>query len=65
MPGDGCASTRSRRSVGDEISDNDFEHRPRYFKASDYDQTVGTDATIGATVKFYSLQTHTPRARGG
>jgi len=27
-----------------------------YFKAGDYDQTVGTDPTIGATVKFYSLE---------
>jgi hypothetical protein len=27
-----------------------------YFKAGDYDQTAGTDATIGATVKFYALQ---------
>jgi hypothetical protein len=28
----------------------------QYFKAGDYDQTAGTDATIGATVKFYALQ---------
>ncbi len=27
-----------------------------YFKAGDYDQTAGTDATVGATVKFYALQ---------
>src|SRR5579859_717677 len=26
-----------------------------YFKAGDYDQTAGTDPTIGATVKFYAL----------
>jgi hypothetical protein len=27
-----------------------------YFKAGNYDQSVGTDATVGATVKFYALQ---------
>jgi hypothetical protein len=27
-----------------------------YFKAGDYDQTAGTDGSIGATVKFYALQ---------
>lgn len=27
-----------------------------YFKAGDYDQSSGTDATVGATVKFYSLR---------
>lgn len=26
-----------------------------YFKAGDYDQTAGTDPTVGATVKFYTL----------
>jgi Alginate lyase len=26
-----------------------------YFKAGDYDQTVGTDGTVGATVKLYAL----------
>ncbi len=26
-----------------------------YFKAGDYDQTAGTDASVGATVKFYAL----------
>jgi hypothetical protein len=33
----------------------------QYFKAGDYDQTVGSDATIGATVKFFTLQiSHQP-----
>jgi hypothetical protein len=27
----------------------------QYFKAGDYDQSVGSDATVGATVKFYAL----------
>ncbi len=27
-----------------------------YFKAGDYDQTVGTDGTVGATVKLHALQ---------
>ena len=27
-----------------------------YFKAGDYDQTVGTDASIGAIVKLYALK---------
>ncbi len=32
-----------------------------YFKAGDYDQTAGTDPTVGATVKFYALQvSHEP-----
>ena len=32
-----------------------------YFKAGDYDQTAGSDASIGATVKFYALQvSHQP-----
>jgi hypothetical protein len=32
-----------------------------YFKAGDYDQTAGTDPTIGATVKFYALAvSHAP-----
>jgi hypothetical protein len=32
-----------------------------YFKAGDYDQTVGTDPTVGAIVKFYALDVaHTP-----
>jgi hypothetical protein len=32
-----------------------------YFKAGDYDQTVGTDATVGARVKFYALKvSHAP-----
>jgi hypothetical protein len=32
-----------------------------YFKAGDYDQTVGTDASVGATVKFYALAvSHAP-----
>ena len=26
-----------------------------YFKAGDYDQTAGSSATVGATVKFYAL----------
>jgi hypothetical protein len=27
-----------------------------YFKAGDYDQTTGAEASVGATVKFYALQ---------
>jgi hypothetical protein len=33
-----------------------FEGYGAYFKAGNYDQSVGTDATAGATVKFYALQ---------
>ncbi len=32
-----------------------FSGYSQYFKAGDYDQTAGTDATVGATVRFYSL----------
>jgi len=28
----------------------------QYFKAGDYDQTAGSDPTVGATVKFYALR---------
>jgi hypothetical protein len=33
-----------------------FEGYGAYFKAGNYDQSVGTDATVGATVKFYALE---------
>jgi hypothetical protein len=33
-----------------------FDGYGEYFKAGDYDQTAGADASVGATVKFYSLQ---------
>ena len=32
-----------------------FDGYGEYFKAGDYDQTAGTDATVGATVKLYAL----------
>jgi hypothetical protein len=33
----------------------------QYFKAGDYDQTAGSDGTVGATVKFYALSvSHAP-----
>jgi hypothetical protein len=38
-----------------------FDGYGEYFKAGDYDQSAGTDGTVGATVKFYALQvTHQP-----
>jgi hypothetical protein len=38
-----------------------FDGYGEYFKAGDYDQSTGSDATVGATVKFYALQvTHQP-----
>ncbi len=33
-----------------------FDQEGMYFKAGDYDQSVGTDGTIGAKVQFYALQ---------
>lgn len=33
-----------------------FDGYGEYFKAGDYDQTAGADASVGATVKFYALQ---------
>jgi hypothetical protein len=33
-----------------------FDQEGMYFKSGDYDQTVGTSATVGAKVQFYSLQ---------
>ncbi|HEX3903760.1 MAG TPA: polysaccharide lyase family 7 protein [Polyangia bacterium] len=32
-----------------------FDGYGEYFKAGDYDQTAGADATVGATVKLYAL----------
>jgi len=32
-----------------------FDGYGQYFKAGDYDQTAGPDATVGAQVKFYAL----------
>lgn len=32
-----------------------FAGQSMYFKAGDYDQSTGTSATVGATVKFYAL----------
>jgi hypothetical protein len=33
-----------------------FDEEGMYFKAGDYDQSVGADGTIGAKVQFYALQ---------
>jgi len=33
-----------------------FDQEDMYFKAGDYDQSVGTSATVGAKVQFYSLE---------
>jgi hypothetical protein len=33
-----------------------FDQEGMYFKAGDYDQSVGTSATVGAKVQFYALQ---------
>ena len=45
---DGAASTFAMPSS--------FDGYGQYFKAGDYDQSVGTDATVGAQVKFYALE---------
>jgi hypothetical protein len=38
-----------------------FDEEGMYFKAGDYDQTVGTSATVGADVHFYALKiVHAP-----
>ena len=38
-----------------------FDEEGMYFKAGDYDQTVGTSATVGAEVHFHALKVvHTP-----
>ena len=33
-----------------------FDQEGMYFKAGDYDQSVGTSATVGAKVQFYALE---------
>ncbi len=33
-----------------------FDQEGMYFKAGDYDQSVGTSATVGVKVQFYSLE---------
>jgi hypothetical protein len=35
-----------------------FAGQSYYFKAGDYDQSAGSSATVGATVKFYALAVH-------
>lgn len=35
-----------------------FDQEGMYFKAGDYDQSVGTSATVGAKVQFYALSVH-------
>jgi hypothetical protein len=35
-----------------------FDQEGMYFKAGDYDQSVGTSATVGAKVQFYALTIH-------
>lgn len=38
-----------------------FDQEGMYFKAGDYDQSVGSSATVGAKVQFYALQiSHAP-----
>ena len=32
-----------------------FDQEGMYFKAGDYDQSVGSSATVGAKVQFYAL----------
>jgi hypothetical protein len=33
-----------------------FDQEGMYFKAGDYDQSVGSDGTVGAKVQFYALK---------
>jgi hypothetical protein len=35
-----------------------FDQEGMYFKAGDYDQSVGSSATVGAKVQFYALSVH-------
>jgi hypothetical protein len=35
-----------------------FDQEAMYFKAGDYDQSVGSSATVGAKVQFYALTVH-------
>ncbi len=35
-----------------------FDQENMYFKAGDYDQSVGSSATVGAKVQFYALSIH-------
>jgi hypothetical protein len=35
-----------------------FDQENMYFKAGDYDQSVGSSSTIGAKVQFYALEVH-------
>lgn len=35
-----------------------FDQENMYFKAGDYDQSVGSSSTVGAKVQFYTLEVH-------
>jgi hypothetical protein len=61
LTGDGTITLTINGAASTFTMPSTFNGYGEYFKAGDYDQTAGTDASVGATVKFYALQvTHTP-----
>ena len=56
LTGDGTISLTVDGTTSTFAMPSTFAGYGEYFKAGDYDQTAGTDATVGATVKFYALR---------
>jgi hypothetical protein len=60
LTGDGAITLTINGATSTFTMPSTFNGYGEYFKAGDYDQTAGTDASVGATVKFYALHvTHT------
>ncbi len=55
LSGDDITLTINGGAVQKFTMDSSFNAENMYFKAGDYDQSVGTDATVGAQVQFYAL----------
>jgi hypothetical protein len=55
LTGDGTITLAINGAATTFTMPSSFSGYGQYFKAGDYDQSAGTDATVGATVKFYSL----------
>jgi len=55
LTGDGTISLTIDGATSTFVMPAAFAGYGQYFKAGDYDQSAGTDATVGAIVKFYAL----------
>ena len=61
LTGDGTIAVVVNDAAYTFMMPSSFVGYGQYFKAGDYDQTFGTDSTVGATVKFFALKVlHNP-----